>query len=100
MEVTFDSLITFEKDLRQVSRAASQGHGILRKSLQVFNDRPLYLRDAFWVVSRKCWSTVQQCGARLLIDTLIKLLVHVVGGASFLAGGMQPLSPKGSVDDL
>ena len=30
--VTFDSKLTFEKHLRLVSRAASQRHGILRKS--------------------------------------------------------------------
>ena len=30
--VTFDSKMTFEKHLRLVSRAASQRHGILRKS--------------------------------------------------------------------
>ena len=37
--VTFDTKITFEKHLRSVSRAASQRHGILRKSWQVFHDR-------------------------------------------------------------
>ena len=37
--VTFDSKLTFEKHLRSVSRAASQRHGILRKSWRVFHDR-------------------------------------------------------------
>ena len=32
LRVTFDSKTTFEKHLRSVSRAASQRHGILRKS--------------------------------------------------------------------
>ena len=36
--VTFDSKMTFEKDLRSVSRAASQRLGILMKSYQVFHD--------------------------------------------------------------
>ena len=39
--VTFDSKITFEKNLRSVSRAASQLLGILRKSRRAFNDRLL-----------------------------------------------------------
>ena len=39
--VTFDSKMTFEKDLRSVSRAASQTLGILRKSWRVFHDRSL-----------------------------------------------------------
>ena len=37
--VTFDSMMTFEKHLRPVSRTVSQRLGILRKSWQVFNDR-------------------------------------------------------------
>ena len=39
--VTLDSKMTFEKHLRSVSRAASQRHGILRKSWRVFHDRSL-----------------------------------------------------------
>ena len=39
--VTFDSKMTFEKQLRSVSRAASQRLGILRKSWRVFHDRSL-----------------------------------------------------------
>ena len=45
--VTFDSKLTFEKHLRLVSRAASQGLGILRKSWRVFHDRSL-LERCFW----------------------------------------------------
>ena len=39
--VTFDSKMTFEKQLRAVSRAASQRLGILRKSWRVLHDRSL-----------------------------------------------------------
>ena len=39
--VIFDSMMTFEKHLRSVSRATSQKLGILRKSWQVFHDRLL-----------------------------------------------------------
>ena len=39
--VTFDSKMTFKKQLRSVSRAASQRLGILRKSWRVFYDRSL-----------------------------------------------------------
>ena len=39
--VTFDSKMTFEKQLRSVSRADSQRLGILRKSWRVFHDRAL-----------------------------------------------------------
>ena len=39
--VTFDSKMTFEKQLRSVSRAASQKLGILWKSWRVFHDRSL-----------------------------------------------------------
>ena len=39
--VTFDLMMTFEKHLRSVSRAASQRLGILRKYWRVFHDRSL-----------------------------------------------------------
>ena len=39
--VTFDAMITFERHLRSVSRAAAQRLGIMRKSWQVFHDRSL-----------------------------------------------------------
>ena len=42
--VTFDSRLTFENHLLSVSRAASQRHGFLRKSWQVFHDRLLLER--------------------------------------------------------
>ena len=67
--VTFDSKITFEKHLRVVSRAASKdlvssgSHG----ECSIIDH---FLRDAFWVLSCPCWSTVLQCGARLPIHTL------------------------------
>ena len=39
--VTFDSKMTFEKNLRSVSRVASQRLGIMRMSWRVFHDRSL-----------------------------------------------------------
>ena len=45
--ITFDSKMTFEKDLHTVYRAASQRLGILRKSWQVSHDRSL-LGTCFW----------------------------------------------------
>ena len=42
--VTFDSKMTFEKQIRTVSRAASQRLGILRKSWRMFHDRSLFGR--------------------------------------------------------
>ena len=59
--VTFDLKMTFEKHLHSVSRAASQGLGILRKSWRVFH----YIR----VLSCQFWSIVLQSGARLAIHT-------------------------------
>ena len=41
--VTFDSKMTFEKHLREVSRAACQKFGILRNSWGVFHDRSLLM---------------------------------------------------------
>ena len=45
--VTFDYKLTFEKDLRSVSRAASQINSILKKSWRVFHDKLLIWR-CFW----------------------------------------------------
>ena len=42
--VTFNSMMTFEKHLRSVSRAASQRLGILKKSWQVLHDSLLFGR--------------------------------------------------------
>ena len=68
--VTFDSMMTFEKHLRSVSRAASQRRlDILRKSWRVFHDR-LLLGRYFRVLSCPFWSTVQQFSARQLVHTL------------------------------
>ena len=67
--VTFDSMKSFEKNLRSVSRASSQILGI-RKSWRVLCsviDR--FLGDSFEVLSCLFWSTVLQCGAWLQIHT-------------------------------
>ena len=69
LEVTFDSKMTFEKHLRSASSTATQRLGILRKSWNVFHDT-LFLGKCFQVFSCSFWSTVLQCGARLLIHTL------------------------------
>ena len=53
--VTFDSMMTFEKHLSSVSRAASQRLGILRKSWRVFHDISLLWRS-FLVLSNMLWS--------------------------------------------
>ena len=58
--VTFAFKTTFDKHLRSVSRAASEWHGILRKSRHVFYDR---LGDAFTVLF--CPFLVMFCSALL-----------------------------------
>ena len=65
----FDFMISFEKHLRSVSRAASQRLGILRKSWRVFCERSL-LGRYFGFLSYQFWSTILQSGARLPIHTL------------------------------
>ena len=65
----FDSKMTIEKQLRPVSRAASQRLGVLRKYWQVFQDR-LLLGRCFWGFVLPVLNTVPQCGARLQIHTL------------------------------
>ena len=67
--VTFDSMMTFEKHLRSVSRAASQRLGILRKSWRVFHDRSLFGRcfRGFVLPVLECFL---QSGARMPIHTL------------------------------
>ena len=47
-----------------------------------------FWRDAFGVLSCSFWSTVLQCGVRLPIHTLIKLLGRAISGARFLTGGV------------
>ena len=66
---TFDSKLTFEKQLCLVSCVASQRVGILRKSWRVFHDRSL-LERCFWGFACHFRSTVLECGARLPIHTL------------------------------
>ena len=82
--VTFDSKMTFEKHLRSVSRAASQRLGILRKFWQVFHDRLLLgicFRGFYLPVLEYC-SAVWRSAA----NTHLRLLDHVLSGASFLTG--------------
>ena len=82
LRVIFDSMMTFEKHLRSVSRAASQRLGILTKSRRVFLDRLLlgrYFRGFVLPVLEYC-SAVWCSGA----DTHIKLLDRAVSGARFL----------------
>ena len=84
--VTFDFKMTFEKHLRSVSREASQRFGILRKSWQVFHYRLLlgrYFRGFVLPVLDSC--SAVWCSAA---DTHLRLLDHVVSGASFLTGGV------------
>ena len=45
-----------------------------------------FLGDTFGVLSYPYWSTALQCGARLQIDSHLKLLDFVLGGTSFLTG--------------
>ena len=78
--------MTFEQHLRSVSRAASQGLGILRKSLRVFHDRSLLGRcslDFVLPVLEDC--SAVWCSAA---DTHPKLLDRAVSGARFLTGGV------------
>ena len=78
--------MTFEKHIRSVSRAASQRHGIWRKSEQVFHERLLLgrcLRGFVLPILEYC--SAVWCSA---VDTHLKLLDRVVSGASFLTGGV------------
>ena len=67
--VTFDSKLTFEKYLRLVSTAASQGLGILSKPWRVFHDRSLLERCFLFFVLPVLEYAVLHCGARLAIHT-------------------------------
>ena len=51
MGVTIDSIMTFEKHLRPVFRAASRWLGILSKSII-----DCFLGDSLWVLSGQFWS--------------------------------------------
>ena len=84
--VTFDSKMTFVKDLHSVTRAASQRFGILRNSLRVFHDS---------LILGRCFScfflpVLEYCSAVYcsVADTHLKLLDSVVSGASFLTRGV------------
>ena len=83
--VTFDSKLTFEKNLLSVSRAASQRpDGVLRKSWQVFHDRLLLGR----YYSGFVLPVLEYCSAVLCsaANTHLKLLHCEVSGASFSTG--------------
>ena len=84
--VTFDSKMTFEKNLHSVSRAAFQILGNLRKSWQVFHDRSL-LGRCFrgFVLPVLDYCSAVWCSAA---DTHLKLLDRAVSGARFLTGGV------------
>ena len=84
--VIFDSIMSFEKHLRSVSRAASQRLGIFRKSWQVFHDR-LLLGRCFrgFVLPVLEYCSAVWCSAAY---THLKLLDLVISGASFLTGSV------------
>ena len=98
--VTFAAKITLEKHLCSLSSAAAQRLGIMRKSWQVFHDRPLLLRS-FWsfVLPDLEYCSVVWCSAA---DSHLKLLNRVVGSAGFLAGGVLEcnLAHRRSVAEL
>ena len=74
------------KHLRSVSRAASQRHGILRKSWRVFHDRSLFgrcFRGFVLPVLEYCYAV--WCWAAY---THLKLLDCAVSSARFLTGGV------------
>ena len=77
--------MTFEQHLRSISRAASQRLGIL-KSWQVVHDK-LLLESSFrgFVLPVLEYCSAVWCSAA---DTRLKLLDHVVSGASLLTCGM------------
>ena len=79
--VTFDSMMTFEKHLRSVFRAASQRLGILRKSWRVFHDRSLLgrcFRSFVLPVLEYC--SAVWCSAA---DTHLKILDRADSGVRF-----------------
>ena len=84
--VTFNSKMTFEKQLRSVSWAASQRLVILRNCWRVFHDRSLLGRCFLGLVLPvlEYCSTVW-CSSP---DTHLKLLNRAVIGAQFLTGGV------------
>ena len=78
--------LTFEKHLRSVPRAASQGLVILRKSYRVFHDRLLLVRcfRGFVLPVLEYCSSVWCSTA----DTNHKLLDRIVRGARFFTQGV------------
>ena len=93
LEVTFDSKMTYEKNLRSVSRAASQRRGILRKSWRVFQDI-LFLGRCFLGLVLPFWGAVDLfkivCFEEVLpfLGTHLKLLDRVVSSTLFLTKGV------------
>ena len=79
-------LMTFEKNLPSVFRAATQTLGILRKSWRVFHYRSLLLRSFGWFVM----PVMEYCSALWWspADSHLKLMDRAVSSASFLAGGV------------
>ena len=84
--VTFDSKLTFEKNLCLVSRVASQRLCILKKSWHMFHDRSL-LERCFWgfVLPVLEYCSAVWCSAA---DTHLTLLDRAVSGAWFQTGGV------------
>ena len=84
--VIFDSKMNFEMHLHSDSRGASEGLGILRKSLRVFHDRSLLgrcFRGFVLPVLEYC--SAVWCSAA---DTHLKLQDRVVSGVHFITGGV------------
>ena len=84
--VTFDSMMTFEKHLCSVSRAASESLGIVRKSWRVFHDR-LLLGRCFWGFVMPVLEHYSAIWC-LAANAHLKLLDRAVSGAWFLTGGV------------
>ena len=82
--MTFDSKLTLENHLCLVSRAVSQGLGILRKTWKVFHDRSLLgRRFRGFVLPVLEYCSGVWCSAA---DTHLKLLDRAVSGVRFLTG--------------
>ena len=83
----FDTKMTFEKNLRSVTGAASQRLGIPRKSRN-YSMIDCFLGDAFGVLSCPFWSSVNSAVWCSTADAHLKLLDRVVSGSGFLTGGV------------
>ena len=93
--VIFDSMMTFEKHLCSVSRAASQRLGISRKSWRVFYHRSLLERCFYgFVLPVLEYFSAVWCSAA---DTHLKLLDRAVSVARFLTGGVFDIAHRLSV---